>query len=45
MIRIFDKKDKNERDSVVVGIVVMCISGCHMELWVTLFTGRGKDAL
>ena len=33
------------RDSVVVGIVRMCITGCLMELWVTLFAGRGKAAL
>ena len=35
----------NERDSVVIGIVGMCITGCLMELWVTLFAGRGKAAL
>ena len=27
------------------GFVVMCITGCLMELWVTLFAGRGKAAL
>ena len=37
--------DRYERDSVVVGIVGMCITGCLMELWVTLFAGRGKAAL
>ena len=37
--------DRNERDFVVVGIVGMCITGCFMELWVTLFAGRGKAAL
>ncbi len=36
---------KGERDSVVVGIVGMCITGYLMELWVTLFAGRGKAAL
>ena len=34
-----------ERDSVAVGIVEMCITGYLMELWVTLFAGRGKAAL
>ncbi len=24
------------------GFVEMCITGCLMELWVTLFAGRGK---
>ena len=37
--------DRYERDSAVVGIVGMCITGCLMELWVTLFAGRGKAAL
>ncbi len=37
--------DRYERDSVVVGIVGMCITGYLMELWVTLFAGRGKAAL
>ena len=37
--------DRYERDSVVVGIVGMCITGCLMKLWVTLFAGRGKAAL
>jgi hypothetical protein len=37
--------NERERDSVVVGIVGMCITGCLMELWVTLFAGRGKAAL
>ena len=32
----------NERDSVVVSIVGMCITGYLMELWVTLFAGVGK---
>ncbi|WP_277934968.1 hypothetical protein [Parablautia intestinalis] len=36
---------KDRGDSVVVGIVGMCITGCLMELWVTLFAGRGKAAL
>ncbi len=36
---------RNGKDSVVVGIVGMCITGCLMELWVTLFAGRGKVAL
>ncbi|MCM1237204.1 MAG: hypothetical protein NC489_44620 [Ruminococcus flavefaciens] len=36
---------ENERDSVVVGIVGMCITGCLMELWVTLFAECGKAAL
>lgn len=35
---------KNERDSVVVGIVGMRITGYLMELWVTLFAGREKAA-
>ena len=35
----------NEGDSVVDGIVGMCITGCLMELCVTLFAGRGKAAL
>ena len=35
----------DEGDSVVVGIVVMCITGCLMELWVTLFAECGKAAL
>ena len=26
-------------------LCVMCITGCLMELWVTLFAGRGKAAL
>ena len=39
------EKGKNEGDSVVVGIVGMCITGYLMELWVTLFAGRGKAAL
>ena len=39
------KDIKNEMDSVVVGIVGMCITGCLMELWVTLFARRGKAAL
>ena len=37
--------DRYERDSVVVGIVGMCITGCLMELWVTLFAECGKAAL
>ena len=37
--------DRHERDSVVVGIVGMCITGCLMELWVTLFAECGKAAL
>ena len=36
---------RNEMDSAVVGIVGMCITGCLMVLWVTLFAGRGKAAL
>lgn len=32
-------------DFAVVGIGVMCIMGCFMELWVTLFTRCGKAAL
>lgn len=32
-------------DFVAAGIVGMCITGCLMELWVTLFAGRGKAAL
>jgi len=36
---------ENERDFVVVGIVGMCITGCLMELWVTLFAECGKAAL
>ena len=40
-----DFVDRYERDSVVVGIVGMCITGYLMELWVTLFAGRGKAAL
>ena len=36
--------DRYERDSVVVGIVGMCITGCFMELWVTLFAECGKAA-
>ena len=35
----------NEMDSVGVGIVEMCITGCLMELWATLFAGCGKAAL
>ena len=35
----------NEDDSVVVGIVGMCITGCLLELWITLFVGRGKAGL
>lgn len=31
--------------SVVVGVVVMWVTGCLMELWEMLFTGRGKAAL
>jgi hypothetical protein len=42
-ILLFDMR--NERISVVVGIVGMCITGCLLELWVTLFAGRGKAAL
>ena len=41
-ILLFDMR--NERVSVVVGIVGMCITGCLLELWVTLFAGRGKTA-
>ena len=37
--------DRYERDSVVVGIVGMCITALLMELWETLFAGRGKAAL
>ena len=37
--------DRYERDSVVVGIVGMCIIGCLMELWVTLFAECGKAVL
>ena len=36
---------KDMRGSAVVGIVGMCITGCFMELWVTLFAGCGKAAL
>ena len=32
-------------DSVGVGIVEMCITGCLMELWAILFAGCGKAAL
>lgn len=32
-------------DSIVVGIVGICITGYLMELWVTLFAGREKAAL
>ena len=35
----------NGMDSVVIGIVEMCITDCVMELWVTLFAGRGKAVL
>ena len=35
----------NEMDSAGVGIVEMCITGYLMELWVTMFAGRGKAAL
>ena len=45
IVENFFQKGMNERDSVVVGIVGMCITGCLMELWVTLFEGRGKAAL
>lgn len=31
--------------SVVVGVVGMWVTGCLMELWETLFAGRGKAAL
>ena len=31
-----------ERDSAVIGIVEMCITGYLMELWETLFAGCGK---
>ena len=31
--------------SVAVGGVGMWVTGCFMELWVTLFAGRGKAAL
>ena len=31
--------------AVLVGIVEMCITALHMELWETLFAGRGKAAL
>ena len=27
------------------GFVGMCITACFMELWVTVFAGRGKAAL
>ena len=30
--------------SVVVGVVGMWVTGCLMELWETLFAGRGKAA-
>ena len=36
---------KDRGNFVVVGIVGMCITGYLMELWVTLFAGRGKAAL
>ena len=39
------KKGMNEMDSAGVGIVGMCITACFMELWVTVFAGRGKAAL
>ena len=35
----------NEMDSAGVGIVEMCITGYLMELWVTMFAGRGKAVL
>ncbi len=44
-LRIYKKDMKDEWGSVVVGIVGMCITGYLMELWVTLFAGRGKAAL
>lgn len=39
------KKRMNEMDSVAIGIVGMCITACFMELWVTMFAGRGKAVL
>ena len=45
-ISVIEQKDRmNEMDSVGVGIVGMCITACFMELWVTMFAGRGKAAL
>lgn len=35
----------NELNSAAVGIVEKCITGYLMEVWVTLFVGRGKAAL
>ena len=37
--------DRYERDSVVVGIVGMCITCYLMELWESLFAECGKAAL
>ena len=39
------KRGTNEMDSAGVGIVGKCITACFMELWVTVFAGRGKAAL
>lgn len=42
---VIDKNEENEKDSVVVGIVGMCMTGYLTESWVTLFAGFGKAAL
>ena len=39
------KDKRNEKISPPSALLVMCITGCLMELWVTLFAGRGKAAL
>lgn len=41
----FIRIGKDGMDFVAAGIVGMCITGCLMELWETLFAGRGKAAL
>ncbi|MCM1329847.1 MAG: hypothetical protein NC253_10450 [Ruminococcus sp.] len=37
-------KERGVVFAVVVGIVGMCITALLMELWETLFAGRGKAA-
>lgn len=34
-----------EMDSASAGIVGICITGCLIKLWETMFAGRGKAAL
>ncbi len=37
--------DRKGAVSVVAGVVGMWVTGCLMELWETLFAGRGKAVL